>query len=67
MQNLVAAATKGDQVGPHVVSLRTAMCFVENIEMPEAATELTLPAIARKDLFPQLCVGIRRQSDSSLL
>jgi len=67
MQNLVTAATKRDQVALQVVSQRTAFSFVVNIEMLNAATELTPPAMARKDLFPQLCVGIRRQPDSSLL
>jgi len=54
MQNLVAAATKRDQVALHVVSQRTAFCFVVNIEMLEAATELTPPAIARQYLVTQL-------------
>ena len=47
---MVAAATKRDQVALHVVSQRTAFCFVVNIEMLEATTELTPPTIARKDL-----------------
>jgi len=67
MQNLVAFSAKRDQIGLRIIAERAASSFVVNIEMLEATTELTPPTIARKDLFPQLCVGIRRQPDSSLL
>ena len=67
MQNLVAFSAKRDQIGLRIIAERAAFSFVVNIEMLKAATELALPAIARKDLFPLLCVGVRRQPDSSLL
>jgi hypothetical protein len=65
VQNFVAFPTKRDQVSLQILSKSTSPSQVVNIEILEAATNLTAPVIALQDFFTQPWIWDGRHSDTA--